>query len=94
MSFIIGKLTKLNKCVLVSATSDIEIPRYTRVVNPTILDFIPENVAETNLSMKMVVSKEKKRQNRKFIQLDLFIEISVGYCFLQPSMLQNALVIR
>jgi hypothetical protein len=31
-----------NKCVLVSATSDIEIPRYTRVVNPTILDFIPE----------------------------------------------------
>jgi hypothetical protein len=31
---------------LVSATS-IEIPRYTRVVNPTILDFIPENVEET-----------------------------------------------
>jgi superfamily II DNA/RNA helicase len=28
MSFIIGKLTKLNKRVLVSATSDIEIPRY------------------------------------------------------------------
>jgi hypothetical protein len=53
MSFIIGKLTKLNKRVLVSATSDIEIPRYTRVVNPTILDFIPENVR--NLSMKMVV---------------------------------------
>jgi superfamily II DNA/RNA helicase len=50
MSFIIGKLTKLNKRVLVSATSDIEIPRYTRVVNPTILDFIPENEEETNLS--------------------------------------------
>jgi hypothetical protein len=49
MSFIIGKLTKLNKRVLVSA-SDIEIPRYTRVVNPTILDFIPENEEETNLS--------------------------------------------
>jgi hypothetical protein len=32
---------------LVSATSDIEIPRYTRVVNPTILDFIPENVDES-----------------------------------------------
>jgi hypothetical protein len=30
-------------------------------VNPTILDFIPENVAETNLSMKMVVSKEKDK---------------------------------
>lgn len=63
MSFIIGKLTKLNKRVLVSATSDIEIPRYTRVVNPTILDFIPENEAETNLSMKMVVSKEKTNRS-------------------------------
>jgi superfamily II DNA/RNA helicase len=51
MSFIIGKLTKLNKRVLVSATSDIEIPKYTRV-NPTILDFIPENEQETNLSTK------------------------------------------
>src|SRR6187402_3262988 len=40
MSFIIGKLSKMNKRVLVSATSDIEIPKYTRVVNPTILDFI------------------------------------------------------
>jgi hypothetical protein len=46
--------------VLVS-TSDIEIPRYTRVVNPTILDFIPENEEETNLSMRMVVSKEKDK---------------------------------
>jgi superfamily II DNA/RNA helicase len=54
MSFIIGKLTKLNKRVLVSATSDIEIPRYTRVVNPTILDFIPEN-SRNESSMKMVV---------------------------------------
>ena len=56
MSFIIGKLTKLNKRVLVSATSDIEIPKYTRVVNPTILDFIPENEQESNLLMKMVVT--------------------------------------
>jgi superfamily II DNA/RNA helicase len=46
MSFIIGKLSKLNKRILVSATSDIEI-KY-RVVNPTILDFIPENEEETN----------------------------------------------
>jgi superfamily II DNA helicase RecQ len=64
---------------LVSATSDIEIPRYTRVVNPTILDFIPENVR--NESFDENGRFERKRQNRKFIQLDLFIEISVGYCF-------------
>jgi superfamily II DNA/RNA helicase len=61
MSFIIGKLSKINKRILVSATSDIEIPKYTRVVNPSILDFIPENEEETNLSIRLVVSKEKDK---------------------------------
>ena len=61
MSFIINKLTKVNKRVLVSATSDIEIPKYTRVVNPMILDFIPEHETRTNLSIRMVTSKEKDK---------------------------------
>ena len=61
MSFIINKLTKVNKRVLVSATSDIEIPKYTRVVNPMILDFIPEHETRTNLSIRMVASKEKDK---------------------------------
>jgi superfamily II DNA/RNA helicase len=61
MSFIIGKLTKLNKRVLVSATSDIEIPKYTRVFHPTILDYILAEEERTNLSMKLVVSKEKDK---------------------------------
>ncbi len=61
MSFIIGKLSKLNKRVLVSATSDIEIPKYTRVINPVVLDFIPAEEEKSNLSMKMVVSKEKDK---------------------------------
>lgn len=61
MSFIIGKLAKVNKRVLVSATSGIEIPKYTRVANPTVLDFIPSEEEKVNLSMKMVVSKEKDK---------------------------------
>ena len=61
MSFIINKLIKVNKRVLVSATSDIEIPKYTRVVNPMILDFIPEHETRTNLSIRMVASKEKDK---------------------------------
>src|SRR5436190_13932474 len=52
MSFIIGKLSKINKRVLVSATSDIEIPKYTRVINPNVLDFIPTEVENTNLDMR------------------------------------------
>ncbi|MCI9845644.1 DEAD/DEAH box helicase [Flavobacterium pectinovorum] len=66
MSYIIGKLTKLNKRVLVSATSDIEIPKYTRVINPTVLDFIPEEEEKTNLSMKMVVSPSKDKLGSLF----------------------------
>ncbi|WP_333601174.1 DEAD/DEAH box helicase [Flavobacterium sp.] len=61
MSFIISRLAKLNKRILVSATSGIEIPKYTRVVNPTVLDFIPSEEEKVNLSMKMVVSKEKDK---------------------------------
>ena len=61
MSFIIGKLAKVNKRVLVSATSGVEIPKYTRVVNPTVLDFIPSEDEKVNLTMKMVVSKEKDK---------------------------------
>lgn len=66
MSFIINRLPKLNKRVLVSATSDIEIPKYTRVINPAVLDFIPRNEEKANLSMKMVVSKEKDKINSLF----------------------------
>jgi len=61
MSFIISKLSKLNKRILVSATAGIEIPKYTRVVNPAVLDFIPTEEAKVNLSMKMVVSIEKDK---------------------------------
>jgi superfamily II DNA/RNA helicase len=61
MSFIISRLPKLNKRVLVSATSGIEIPRYTQVVHQTVLDFIPSEEEKVNLTMKMVVSKEKDK---------------------------------
>jgi superfamily II DNA/RNA helicase len=67
MSFIIGKLSKLNKRILVSATSDIEIPKYTRVINPTVLDFIPEEEEEkTNLSVRMVISPSKDKLQSLF----------------------------
>lgn len=81
MSFIIGKLSKVNKRVLVSATSDIEIPKYTRVVNPTVLDFIPEEESSSNLATKLVYSKEKDKLNTLF-QLLCFIqsESAIVFC--------------
>lgn len=66
MSFIIGKLTNLNKRILVSATADIEIPRYTRVINPMVLDFIKPEDSDSNLSVKLVQSTEKDKINSLF----------------------------
>ena len=66
MSFIIGKLSNLNKRILVSATADIEIPRYTRVVNPMVLDFIKPEDSDSNLSVKLVQSTEKDKVNTLF----------------------------
>ncbi|MBP1221455.1 DEAD/DEAH box helicase [Flavobacterium sp. 1355] len=81
MSFIIGKLSKLNKRVLVSATSDIEIPKYTRVINPTVLDFIPEEEEKTNLSVKMVISPSKDKLQSLFnLICSLKSESAIIFC--------------
>jgi superfamily II DNA/RNA helicase len=57
MSFIIGKLSKLNKRILVSATSDIEIPKYTSC--KSYHSGFYSRKRRRNLSMRLVVSKEK-----------------------------------
>ena len=62
MTFIVSKLPKLQKRVLVSATAAISIPEFTRVLNPVILDFIAETGAE-GLDLKMVISDEKDKLN-------------------------------
>ena len=81
MSFIISRSSKLNKRVLVSATSDIEIPKYTRVVNPTVLDFIPTEEENSNLELKMVVSKEKDKINSLFnLICSLKSEAAIIFC--------------
>lgn len=81
MSFIISRLTKLNKRILVSATSDIEVPRYTKVVNPTVLDFIPNKEENTNLDIQLVVSKDKDKINALFnLICSLKSESAIVFC--------------
>ena len=81
MSYIIGKLGKLNKRVLVSATSGVEIPKYTRVVNPVVLDFIEEKASNTNLDVKIVVSKSKDKIDALFqIICSLNSEAAIIFC--------------
>lgn len=81
MSYIIGRLPKLNKRILVSATSAIEIPKYTKVVHPTVLDFIPTEEENINLSMRMVISKEKDKVQSLFQLLcSLQSESAIVFC--------------
>ncbi|EKT4519769.1 DEAD/DEAH box helicase [Flavobacterium psychrophilum] len=81
MSFIINRLPKLNKRVLVSATSDIEIPKYTRVINPTVLDFIPSEEEKTNLLFQLVVSKDKDKIGSLFnLICSLKSESAIIFC--------------
>lgn len=66
MSFIIAKLNGLNKRILVSATSSIEIPKYTRVSHPAILDFLSDETENTNLNTQKVVAPDKDKLQTLF----------------------------
>ncbi len=66
MSFIIARLKNISKRVMVSATSDIEIPKYVNAKQPTILDFTGNDVGEQTLSMKQVISNDKDKLNALF----------------------------
>lgn len=66
MSFIIARLNALNKRILVSATSSIEIPKYTRVSNPVVLDFLTDETENINLNTKKVVAPDKDKLQTLF----------------------------
>jgi len=66
MSFIAGKLTSLNKRILVSATSAIDIPAFTRVKNPVIVNFLSDGDDANALTLKTVISDEKDKVNTLF----------------------------
>ncbi len=66
MSYIIGGLRKLNKRVLVSATSGVSIPDFVGLRAATRLNFVPENEEKSALSVKIVVSEAKDKADTLF----------------------------
>lgn len=60
MSMITGRLSNLRKRILLSATSDVEIPRFTQVESPVILDYTQEKKNDA-LSLKILLSPEKDK---------------------------------
>ena len=66
MSFVIRCLRGLKKRILVSATSSIEIPKFSGAHYPTTLDFIPKDEIETGLTIKLVMSEDKDKIDTLF----------------------------
>ncbi len=66
MSFIIGGLKNLNKRVLVSATAGIDIPEFTGLGTPTVLDYLPEDGVKNTLTMRLVISEERDKLDTVF----------------------------
>ena len=68
MSFIISKLPRIHKRVLVSATPAISIPAFTGIQSPAVLNYITEN-EDTGLELRTVISDEKDKLNTLFLLL-------------------------
>jgi len=66
MSYITSALTKVNKRILVSATAAVEIPAFTGITAPKVLDFINQQEPNNALSVKLVVSEEKDKIDTLF----------------------------
>lgn len=65
MSFILERLPALKKRVLVSATEGVDIPAFTGVSKPRILDFISQK-KESGLALKQVRSEQKDKLESLF----------------------------
>lgn len=66
MSTIIAQLPNLQKRILLSATSDIEIPEFVKMESPVILDYTQEEKNDS-LSIKLVLSSEKDKIESLFL---------------------------
>jgi superfamily II DNA/RNA helicase len=66
MEFIINRLTKLKKTVLVSATKRGEIPGFTRVGTPTEVNFIDDEETQLDLAVKIVNADNADKTNTLF----------------------------
>lgn len=80
MNTIISQLPNLNKKVLLSATSDVEIPEFVQIGTPAVIDYLQEEKSEA-LSLKLVLSPEKDKIETLFQLLCSFnSEAALIFC--------------
>jgi ATP-dependent RNA helicase DeaD len=81
MSFITNHLNHVSKRILVSATHGVEIPKYTKIKNPTTLDFISNQVLKSKLNLHWIHSTDKDKINTLFQLLSSFkSESGIVFC--------------
>jgi superfamily II DNA/RNA helicase len=96
MAFIIERLKHLKKRVLVSATDKLEIPEFTGVQDPRILDFTAADEKTTdNLVIRSVISPSKDKIDRLF-ELLCFIgaEQTLIFCNHRESVERTAFLLH
>lgn len=81
MQTIIDQLRGLDKRILISATSDVEIPEFTGVTSPVTLDYTSQEETNDALSIKLVISPEKDKIDCLFELLCSFdSEPAIVFC--------------
>ena len=66
MAFIIEKLHRNRKTVLVSATGDLEIPEFTGMQHPVEINFVGEKTAAPKLKMQLLECEDRYKMRRLF----------------------------
>lgn len=88
MDYIITRLKAVNKRILVSATKNMNIPEFTGVKNPKMVDFLAENNLETesDLTLKLIKSPFKDKIDTLFLLLcQLKAESALIFCNFRES---------
>ncbi|MBU2973097.1 DEAD/DEAH box helicase [Zobellia sp. B3R18] len=79
MSAIINQLPNLEKRILTSATQGVEIPKFVKLDNPVVIDYL-DSKKESKLAIKMVVSPDKDKL-QTLLDLLLYIGNQPGIIF-------------
>ncbi|MBK7640280.1 MAG: DEAD/DEAH box helicase [Bacteroidetes bacterium] len=88
MDYIISRLRALNKRILVSATKNMNLPEFTGVKNPKMVDFLVEKTdeEESDLTIKLIKSPFKDKINSLFLLLcQLKAESALIFCNFRES---------
>ena len=67
MSYVVGKLEKLQKRIMVSATAKVQLPRFMGEITPKVLNFnLEEDKTTDQLQLRTIISEQKDKIDKLF----------------------------